>query len=69
MENKSLKTSMEMLCDMQIEFWKNLKNSLATTPDDTEEVVCAVWHECFRKNNEAVQKLIAVKQMIDKIEQ
>lgn len=67
MEN-NLKNEMEKLCDMQINFWKEFRNDLATIDNSTEEEICTMWHKYFKENKETLQQLIKVKMAIDKIE-
>ena len=64
-----MKEEMKKLCCIQIDFWDKLKDVLEATHDCTDEEVCQLWHKHFKENREAVQQLIKIKVMIDKIEE
>ena len=68
MEN-NLKNEMKKLCDMQVELWNDLRNTLEATDNSTEEEICAMFRKCLREtHHEAVLQLVRVKIAIDKVD-
>jgi hypothetical protein len=67
--DSELKTEMNELCDLQVEFWKVMKKTLADTKECSDEELCAMWHKHFKDNIDAVKQLCKVKTIIDKTEE
>lgn len=66
--SNNFKSQVIELCDIQMEFWKKLKETLMETTSDNDIEVTSVYRKYFKDNREAVNHFTDVKNNIIEIE-